>query len=131
MAGAAALHLAEYLEDASVGTVGTNIFSGKLRATPAEQVALLPYPGAPPEHVCGGGMTISKERVQVLARSTTHAAAEALSWLCAQALSAIANQTIEGSRYRSVMLMQTPGILEYDADHNIVFVFNVEAEREV
>lgn len=132
MAGAD-LELCEYLEDEGVGTVGTTIFEGELPAGIVNGMVLTLYPGAPPEHALNGvaGATLEITRLQFRVRNTSEATAIANAQAAAASLSKVANQTIEGTRYRSVTVLQAPGLLYRDENNRPNYGFNIEGEREV
>ena len=123
--------LAEFLEDAGICTVGTDFFVGELPAGVVNGGVITMYPGAIGDLVLNtiGGWTIERPRLQVKFRNTTETTAISKANAAARALSAIANQSIEGVRYRAVTVLQTPGILERDASNRPVYGFNIEAER--
>lgn len=124
--------LCEYLEDELVGTIGTDLFVSELPAGKPEGMVLTMYPGAPPELTCGSnGITVDMPRFQFQAHYATETTAIAKAEAAATALAKVANQSIEGTRYRSVTVLQTPGLLYRDKNNRSVFGFNGEAERDV
>ena len=124
------LELAEYLEDESVGTVGTTLFAGELPAGVVNGMGLTQYPGAPPELTCGSnGWTLELSRLQFQARHTDEATAMSTAKNAAAALTKVKNQTIEGIYYRAVTVLQSPGLLYRDATNRPVYGFNLEAEK--
>ena len=135
MAGAD-IELCEYLEDEGTFTVGatdgTGIFAGELPAGVINGAALTLYPGSPPEHnLKKTGMTLEMPRLQLTVRNTVEATAITKAQDAAKALSKIANQTIEGTRFRSVTVLQTPGLLYRDASNRPVYGCNIACEREI
>jgi hypothetical protein len=127
---AADLELAEYLEDQSVGTVGADLFAGTMPAGVVNAIGITQYPGAPPELTCGSdGWTMEVSRLQVRVRNADEATALSKAKDAAEALTKVANQTIESVRYRAVTVLQSPGLLERDASNNTVVGFNIEAEK--
>lgn len=124
------IELCEYLEDESVGTVGTDLFAGELPAGVISGMVLTLYPGAPPELTCGStGWNLEIPRLQFQVRNTDEATALLKCKLAAAAFSKVANQTIELVRYRSVTVLQSPGLLMRDANNRPVYGFNIEAEK--
>ena len=124
--------LCEYLEDEGVGTVGTDLFAGELPAGKVNGMGLTQYPGAPPELTCGSaGLTLEVSRLQFRARNTDEATALTKAKLAAVAFSKVANQTIETVRYRSVTVLQSPGLLFRDENNRPNYGFNLEAEKVV
>lgn len=122
--------LAEYLEDEGVGTVGTDIFAGQIPEQVASAIVITQYPGKPPELTCGStGWNLEIPRLQVRCRNTDEATALSKANACGDALTKIANQTIESVYYRSVMLVQSPGLLYRDENNRPNYGFNIEAEK--
>ena len=124
--------MVEYLEDEAVGTVGTDLFASELPAGKTEGMVVTQYPGAPPELTCGStGITVDMPRFQFRARYATETTAITKVEAAATALAKVQNQTIEGTRYRSVTVLQTPGLLFRDDNNKPNWGFNFEAERDV
>lgn len=124
------IELCEYLEDEGVGTVGTDIFAGSIPAGVASAIVLTLYPGDPPEHnLSTTGWKIEIARLQLRVRNTSETTALSKAKSAADALSKIANQTIESVRYRSVMLLQSPGLLYRDENNRPNYGFNIRAEK--
>lgn len=124
------LELAEYLEDEGVGTVGTTLFAGELPAGIVNGMALTQYPGAPPELTCGSnGWTLEFSRLQFIVRNTSEATALTNAKNAAAAFTKVKNQTIEAVYYRSVNVLQSPGLLYRDENNRPVYGFNLEAEK--
>lgn len=122
--------LCEYLEDEAVGTVGTDIFAGELPAGVANGMVLMQYPGGPPELTCGSaGWTLEMPRLQLRVRNTSEATAMSKAKSAAEALSKVKNQTIEGTYYRAVTVLQSPGLLYRDENQRPNYGFNLEAEK--
>lgn len=135
MAGAD-IELCEYLEDEGVFTVGatngTGIFAGEAPAGVVNAAALTLYPGGVPEHSLGQvGATLEMPRLQLRVRNTDEATAITKAQNAAAAFSKVANQSIEGTRYRSVTVLQAPGLLYRDANNRGNYGFNIAVEREV
>ena len=122
--------LAEWLEDESVGTVGTDLFVGELPAGKTEGMVITQYPGGPPEHnLSTTGYTLEMPRVQFRAQYANEATAATKARLAAIALSKIANQNVESVRYRSVTVLQSPGLLYRDMNNRASWGFNAECEK--
>lgn len=128
---AADLEIAEYLEDEGVGTVGTDLFAGEVPADVANAVVVTQFPGRAPElTLASDGWTHEFPRLQIRVRNTDEGNALTKAAACGDALSKVANQTIEGVRYRSVNMVQSPGLLFRDEQNRPNYGFNVEVERE-
>lgn len=124
------LELAEYAEDQALGTVGTDLFAGEIPAGVVNAIGIAQYPGAPPELTCGSdGMTLEMPRLQITVRNTSEATALSLARQLAVAFSKVKNQTIESVYYRSVNVLQSPGLLFRDANNRPVYGFNAECEK--
>lgn len=129
---AADLELAKHLATQAIGTVGTNLFAGELPAGVINGMVLTLYPGAPPELTCGSnGINLEIGRLQFQVRNTAEATAITKAQDAAEIFAKIAGSTIEGTRYRSVTVLQTPGLLHRDESNRPVYGMNVEFEREV
>jgi len=126
------VELAEYLEDQSVGTVGTDLFWGTLPAGKVSGMVIAQYAGNPPELTCGSdGITIEMPRLQLTVRNVDESTGMTKARLAAVALSKIKNQSIEGTYYRTVNVLQTPGLLGRDSNNRPMYGFNLEAEKVV
>lgn len=122
--------LVEYLEDQSVGTVGTDLFAGELPAGVVNGMVLTQYPGSPPELTCGSnGWTLELPRLQFRVRNTSEATALTKCNLAAAAFTKVKNQTIESVYYRSVTVLQSPGLLYRDENNRPNYGFNLECEK--
>ena len=128
----ASSELAQFLEDAgTLGTVSVDIFIDKMPAGQVNAVLVAQYPGKRPEHRMDGSNAIRFEfpRVQIVVRNTDDGTSFSKAELAVDALNKIVNQTIGGIFYRSVNLINQPGIMERDENDCLLVVFDVEAER--
>lgn len=122
--------LAQYIEDLGIGTVDTDVFAGEIPAGVVNAIGFTVYPGGPPEHVCGGnGFTLEMPRVQVRVRNTDEDSALYLANILASLLSRVVNTTINGVFYRTITVLQTPGILYRDGNDRPNYGFNVDVEK--
>lgn len=127
---AADLDLATYLNAEAVGVLNTSLFAGTIPADVDNAIGLTMYPGPPPEQTCGsGGITIEIGRIQVSVRNEDEATAIANANAAAVALARIAGNTLSGVRYRSVVVLQTPGLLFRDDNDRPNYGFNIEYEK--
>lgn len=111
-------------------TDGTGIFAGELPAGVVNGAALTQYPGEPPELTCGSnGWTLEMPRLQLTVRNTNEATALSKCKTAAAALTKIKNQTIETIYYRSVTVLQSPGLLYRDANNRPVYGMNISCEK--
>ena len=83
------------------GTVGVDLFKGKLPATPANAAAIMERPGLPPVDVFGG-TAWEQPRWRILVRATTYSAARVRAERFYRAALTIMNMPIGDSFYLSV-----------------------------
>lgn len=120
-----------YLEAETVGTVGTDLFLGQLRADPDTCMAVVQYPGRGPEFRMGiEGAAMEFPRFQFLSRSSSESTAEANAEAAMTAIAKVSNQTLSGTFYAALTPMQSPGALRRDEQDRVIFSFNFEAEKE-
>lgn len=129
---AADIDIATYLVAQGVGTaLGTDVFAGRMPSA-VDGVVVTSYPGRAPELVINSnGYTHRFPRLQVLVRNSSEATAQSTADAAALALSKVKNTTLSGTRYRSVNVTQTPGLIERDENERYVYAFNVECEQGV
>lgn len=128
----ASSELAEYLEDEVAAlTVGTTLFVDKQPAGAVNSARIVQYPGGTPEHRMDGTNEVrfTFPNLQIRVRNEVDATAFTIAEDAAKALGKVANQTIEGTFYRSVNLINQPGVVERDANDRITVGFNAQAER--
>lgn len=122
--------LRDHLDTQGHGTAGTDLFSGKMPAGVVNATVVTMYQGSPPEHTCGSdGFTLERPRVQVNVRNTSEASCQTQAAGVALELSKIENQSIGGVYYRSVLVLQTPGLLERDENDRPIYSFNCAVEK--
>lgn len=124
--------LAQRLEDESVGTVGTNIFTGRLPDSPDACIALNTYPGDA-NRVHGSDMIPVDERfnVQILVRGARDDTAAAAT-LADSVYDAIQfrHETLDsGRRYGWCQANHMPAQLDRDENDRPRFVINVTIRR--
>jgi hypothetical protein len=126
--------IADFLEDAGVGTVGTTIFKGQMPATPDACIAVIETAGREPQHTFGSnGIAIEYPRVQVRFRGAAqdYATPAALAQTAYAAMAAVANQSLDGTLYHSIDPIQPPFLLEKDAKNRLVIGFNAQLMKEL
>jgi predicted sugar kinase len=126
--------IADFLEDAGVGTVGTTIFKGQMPGTPDACVAVIETPGREPVHTFGSaGIAIEYPRVQIRCRgaASDYATPAAQAQTAYVALAAVANESIDGTLYHSIDPLQSPFLIEKDAKNRIVIGFNAQLTKEL
>jgi len=116
--------LAEYLEDQSLGTVGTDIFCEHMpdTSTVAICTVLYAYPGNPPEKIGG----VEWPGLQVKTRGSLRSRYSALDRMydVMNALHSLGETTIEGVRYLWIEAQGSPAFAGYDKKEYPVYVLN-------
>lgn len=130
------------LEAQSVGTGGTDIFTGSGAAIPlgmGPYLSLTEYGGLAPTRVQNKSSAASaRPMVQVLVRAgrisgvqEAYPAARAMAWAAYQALDGVIGVVLNGVIYISIRARQEPADMGMDATGNRVqVVFNVEIEKQ-
>ena len=117
--------IAEYLEDQSIGTVGTNVFVGKMPPTPDLAMALFNYAGQPPDKVADDYET---QGLQIKIRGATLTAGWDAAWVKAnaifEALHGLTNATIETKAYHYIFATGSPAQMGFDELERPLFVIN-------
>ena len=117
--------IAEYLEDQTLGTVGTNIFAGKMPPTPDLAISLFNYAGQPPDVVADDYET---QGLQIKVRGATLLAG----WDAAlvkinsiyKALHGLTNATIESKSYHYIYATGSPMQMGFDELERPLFAVN-------
>lgn len=123
-----------WLETQGCGTVGVDIFSGRLVDAPAQAIGVIEYPGAPGEYVHDRiGVNIDKPSAQILVRAASYSEAQALAQVAYLALD-VNNQLItvppsDSARYLSISPMHPPFLLQRDQNDLPVFAFSIQTMR--
>lgn len=126
--------IADFLEDASVGVVGTTIFKGQMPATPDTCVAIIEYPGREPEHhFASNGIAVEYPRVQIRCRGAQqdYATPAALAQTAYRAMAAVANTLLNGTRYLSIDPLQAPFLMDRDGQNRLIVGFNAQLSKEL
>lgn len=118
--------IAAQLATAGLGTVGTDIFIGRMPETPDECIAVRQAGGDPPAIEWNGEYPV----VQVHVRSTTINAAEALANDVYLALHKLTNTTINSHLYIYVKANHTPAQTHIDEEDRSHWVMNFSITRE-
>lgn len=120
--------IATALQSASVGTIGTDLFKGRMPETPVACVSLQTYPGRAPQYV-EEQSTPGYERpaFQVMVRNSDHATAETKARAAFDALTLIRNVTVGGTRFLAIRPYQSPFELSRDENDRVLYAFNFEA----
>lgn len=131
--------LAVLLQMEGLGTVGTNLFEGRIPqdapGVPDALIALFAVPGLSPEHTHDiAGPAVEQAVVQVRVRGTATQGGYAAAWQKVTqaflALDGVHNQTVNGVYYRQIRALQSPFGLAEDESARPHLVFNVLCQKE-
>jgi len=120
-----ATDVAEYLEDQSIGTVGTDIFVGQMPDTANNVIAVYEYAGTPPE--CVG--RVESPRLVVRVRNATYANARNKARDILYLLHTKANITIESHSYLYIRAVGSINYLGRDAEDRVLFSIDFIASK--
>jgi hypothetical protein len=114
-----------------VGTVGTDIFAGRMPDSPDTCVAVSEYGGSAPDYVHNGTTPqFESLRFQVKSRAKGYATAEAKAQAVFTALKPlIATTVLSGTTYKQITPIQSPFPAEYDGQNRTIFVQNFEVKK--
>ncbi len=112
-------------------TLGTNFFYGLLPETPDNSVVLLENSGVSPVFTQGSVNTpkIERPQLQFIVRNTSYENGSALANSLYLFLTAIANQSINGTQYLRVVAMSSPSVIERDDNRRVLFTCNFDIQR--
>lgn len=118
--------IASVLQAAGVGTPGVDLFLGMMPDAPDRATAIYEYAGEPPEFDHDElSPAIRRMRIQVMCRDPDYEAARTQADATFNALCAIANRAINGTRYlRIEPLQSTPFSLSRDQSNRVRIVCN-------
>jgi hypothetical protein len=121
--------VARYLAAQGIGTWPGNIFLNGLPDKPDAAITLFDTGGAPPVDSYQGGM--NRPKIQVVARSTSMAAAWGTAQAAYDALHMLSSVTLAGgTRLIDATALQTPFWLKRDALGRQEYAFNVQFRVE-
>ena len=122
--------LAQLLEDASVGTLGTTIFMSRRPDSPGTCVTLTAYQGEDNRlHADTNIPADERLSVQVATRAADYATAETLADQAFTALHFRHKTLASGRRYAWSKANQSPGYIGVDANDRKLIVFNLRLRR--
>ena len=112
-------------------TLSTNFFYGFLPELPDNCVAIYENGGVAPIFTQGTVNTpaIERPQLQFLVRNTSYETGMALANSLYLFITAIANQTINGTRYLRVVAISNPSVIERDMNKRIVFSCNFDVQK--
>lgn len=120
--------IATVLQTAGVGTVGTDLFKGRMPHEPAACTSLQTYPGMPPQYIQEQAAPgYERPAFQLVVRNPDHVTAETKARLAFTTLAAIRNQTASGVRFVAIRPFQSPFELPRDDNNRVLYAFNFEA----
>lgn len=117
--------IAEYLEDQSVGTVGSDIFIGIMPDTTSNCIAIFEYAGNPPENVGH----IENPRLTIRVRNATYANGQAKARDVLYKLHTLSNTTIESHSYLYIRAVGSINALGRDAENRVIFSIDFIASK--
>ena len=122
--------LALFLEQRSIGTRGTDLFTGLLPETPDSAVALLERGGSQPGFVLDlVGVNMENPAVSVWARDASYVTARIKSQDAMDALAGINNTFLSGVKYLTATPSSSPFLLKRDENDRFVIAFNVHITK--
>lgn len=128
--------IGQYLQDQSLGTLGTDIILGDSKPSPALLVCIYEYPGRTPRDIMGPAGTlpaIDQPRIQVVVRGDSapggYAAARSKIDAIWKKLHGVQSQTLSGTAYIRVWALGSPGFLKRDENHRPYLVCNFQVQR--
>lgn len=119
--------VATYLQNNGIGTLGTNLFVGRLPDEPDTCTAVFAYAGFPmPLHWNG-----EQPGLQVLVRAPSYVQAQNLMEQIRGLLHGLSEQTLGTTRYLLVRAKQSPMLLQRDDGDRAIFVCNFDVIKEL
>jgi hypothetical protein len=125
--------IATFLATAGLGTVGADLFKGKLPNDPNACGALYEYGGLPPEGQFGAtSFKHESPSVQVVFRGEPHdyEGPRAKAETAYRALTAVETQSLSGTFYNWIHALQSPFFLQRDDAERVVIACNFLCEKE-
>ena len=122
--------IAEELEDDGVGTVGTNIFCGKMPDAPDICIAVSQYGGQPIDEV---SEDMEYPGLQIIVRGAKdgYAAAMTMAEAVRQSIHGITDTTLTSTYYYRISANHSPAQLGFDGNDRPLFVINFSVIKEV
>lgn len=121
--------IAAYLQTNNQGTLGTNMFIGRMPDAPDVSICLYEYEGqAPMENFGAGAFSIEQPRIQIVCRATRedYPTARDKAVAIRDLLAAITEQTISGKRILRVQALGSIVPLGYDTNDRPKFAVNMQ-----
>lgn len=115
--------IAGKLEEAGIGTIGTNIFKGELPDQPDNCIALFEYAGSPPE-LTHDGKEIERPGLQVRVRNKGYAAGRAKAESVILELQGLSNVTLGTTIYLSIRVNHSPAGIGRDTNNRAGWTVN-------
>ena len=119
--------VADYLELAGVGTVGTNIFKGNMPDSPDQCITVYAYAGETPDL----SIDIERPGLQVKSRALTAEDALDLAEHALAHLHKATSQTINGVLYYYIHALQSPIHLGRDEKGRYMYSVNYNVVKEL
>ena len=118
--------IAEYLEDQSVGTVGTDIFVNYMPADVNNCIGVFETTGLPPEKA----VDIDHPGIQIRVRNTSQSTAETKRKAVYDALNGLIGTTIETRLYYSIWALGSPMALGQDDQRRFQYTQNYQIMKD-
>ena len=120
--------LSAYLVSQTVGTLGVDIFLGKLPSLPNRATSIIQSGGLPPLEDFSN--LIERPRIQLLIRDSTYATSRMWAEQIYQTMMRIQNISLSSTWYMKCEADSAPILLERDEHGRPIFVINFELWKE-
>ena len=121
--------IAEYLEDQTLGTVGTDMFFGYMPPTPNACIVTIAEGGRPRDQV---QIDIERGMLRIDVRDVEYVDAEATIYAISTTLHELTNATIEGVKYYYISSQQSaPTNAGRDNNGRVILSWRFEVTKEV
>ncbi len=125
----------DYASTGGIGlTTGTNLFLGMLPDAPDRAAAFYETGGFFPVHAMSasaGNAAVERPRVQAVTRAPTYQGARQLMHNLFQRFDGVSNQTINGTRYLSILAVSSPAAMGADPSGRARCVTNFDVVKKL
>jgi hypothetical protein len=123
--------IAEYLEDATIGTVGSSIFVGMMPDAPADCIAVIQSGGESPEMAGPISGQIERPRLIVRVRNTSYASGASKANDVLKALHTAGEVSLSGHRYLFIRAVGSVNQLGRDHENRSLFSLDFVVTKEM
>jgi hypothetical protein len=116
--------LGAYLQNNSIGTLGTDIFFNGLEGTPINCIALTPFPGREPYNIISGEINPYQPNLSVLVRNENSNTGYQIAVSIYKLLRNVANQDIGDTHFISISATSPPGFVSRSDSGAFIFSVN-------